>query len=112
VVRVHYDEDLASHIGPKPCAGTREDVGEASAGERVGQPLSHEILIVLGLPTRLVTRKAIPGARNRERSTGPGGVVESGMLRRSVCGNREISGLTTGNVNAVVRIGKVRNRSR
>jgi hypothetical protein len=47
-VQVHYDEGVAIHIGPEPCAGIREDVGEASAGERVGQPLSREINLVPG----------------------------------------------------------------
>jgi len=42
-VKVHYDEGVAIHIGPKPCADMREDVGEASVGERVGQTLSREI---------------------------------------------------------------------
>jgi hypothetical protein len=32
-VQVHYDEGIANRIGPEPCAGIREDVGEASAGE-------------------------------------------------------------------------------
>ena len=40
-MQVHYDEGIANHIGPEPCAGIREDVGEASAGERAGQPLSR-----------------------------------------------------------------------
>jgi hypothetical protein len=40
-VKVHYDEGLAIHIGPKPCACLREKVGEASAGECTGQPLSR-----------------------------------------------------------------------
>jgi hypothetical protein len=35
-VKVHYDEGLAIHIGPKPCACLREKVGEASAGECTG----------------------------------------------------------------------------
>ena len=48
-MRVHYDEGVANHIGPEPCAGIREDVGEASVGERAGQPLSRD-------------RKLIPGA--------------------------------------------------
>jgi hypothetical protein len=39
-VQVHYGEGLAIHTGPEPCVGTREDVGEASAGEPTGQPLS------------------------------------------------------------------------
>jgi hypothetical protein len=41
-VQVRCDEGVASHIGPEPCAGIREDVGEASVGEHIGQPLSHE----------------------------------------------------------------------
>jgi hypothetical protein len=41
-VKVHYDEGVAIHIGPEPCACIREDAGEASVGERIGQPLSHE----------------------------------------------------------------------
>ena len=48
-MQVHCDEGIANHIGPKPCAGIREDVGEASAGVRAGQPLSRE-------------RKLVPGA--------------------------------------------------
>jgi hypothetical protein len=35
VVQVHFDEGVAIHIGPEPCAGVREDVGEASAGEHI-----------------------------------------------------------------------------
>ena len=42
-MQVHCDEGVAIRIGPEPCAGAREGVGEASVGERVGQPLSREI---------------------------------------------------------------------
>ena len=48
-MQVHYDEGVANHIDPEPCADIREDVGEASVGERAGQPLSCD-------------RKLIPGA--------------------------------------------------
>ena len=41
-MQVHYDEGIANHIGPKPCAVGREAGGEASAGVRIGQPLSRE----------------------------------------------------------------------
>jgi hypothetical protein len=41
-VRVRRDEGLAIRIGPEPCAVVREGAGEASAGERAGQPLSRE----------------------------------------------------------------------
>jgi hypothetical protein len=47
--RVIRNADFAFALGPKPCAGVREDVGEASTGECAGQPLSRE-------------RKLIPGA--------------------------------------------------
>jgi len=42
VGRVHCDEGVATHIGSEPCADLREDVGEASVGERTGLPLSCE----------------------------------------------------------------------
>ena len=48
-MRVPRDEGIANHIGPEPCAGIREGVGEASAGIREGQPLSRD-------------RKLVPGA--------------------------------------------------
>jgi len=48
-VQVHYGEGVAIHTGPKPCVVVREGGGEASAGERTGQPLSRE-------------RSEIPGA--------------------------------------------------
>src|SRR5215471_13662503 len=41
-VQVPCDEGIANHIGPKPCAGTREGDGEASVGVRAGQPLSRD----------------------------------------------------------------------
>ena len=47
-MQVHYGEGVAIHTGPEPCAGTREGAGEASAGERIGQPLSREIRNVSG----------------------------------------------------------------
>jgi len=40
-VQVHYDEGIANHIGPEPCVVGREAGGEASAGVRIGQPLSR-----------------------------------------------------------------------
>ena len=47
-MQVRCDEGLASHIGPEPCAGIREDTGEASVGDRIGQTLSREIDVILG----------------------------------------------------------------
>lgn len=42
IVRVHHNEGVANHIGPKPCVRVREGTGEASAGVWAGQPLSRE----------------------------------------------------------------------
>ena len=47
-MQVHCDEGVANYIGPKPCADIREEVGEASVGERAGQPLSRERKPFLG----------------------------------------------------------------
>ena len=58
-MQVHCDEGIANHIGPEPCAGAREDVGEASVGERIGQPLSLENIFPLGAdaePPRVLRR--------------------------------------------------------
>jgi hypothetical protein len=52
-VRVHYDEGIANHIGPEPCASD----GEASVGECISQPSSRE-------------SQAIPGADAVERAEG------------------------------------------
>ena len=47
-MQVHCDEGVANYIGPKPCADICEEVGEASVGERAGQPLSRERKLFLG----------------------------------------------------------------
>jgi len=41
-VRVLRSEGVANHTGPEPCGRVREDTVEASAGERIGQPLSRD----------------------------------------------------------------------
>ena len=40
-MQVHCDEGVANHIGLEPCVAVREDGSEASAEERIGQPLSR-----------------------------------------------------------------------
>ena len=48
-MRVRRDKCVASHIGPEPCAGNRDEgVGEASVGVRAGQPLSHDRIAIPG----------------------------------------------------------------
>ena len=41
-MQVHHDEGVANRIDPESCADTREGIGEALTGERIGQPLSRE----------------------------------------------------------------------
>jgi len=49
MVQVHHEEGVATRLGPESCVFIREDEGEASTGERTGQPLSREISIPLGV---------------------------------------------------------------
>ena len=46
-----YGEGVASHTGPKPCAGARKGTGEASAGAPAGRVLSRESMDQIGVPT-------------------------------------------------------------
>ena len=109
-MKVLYGEGVASHIGPEPCAGTREGDGEASVGERIGQPWSRESKIVSGADVFVNTEGNMDGASARVPAQ-PGVVGDPGMCGRSLCGNREISGLASGGI-PLVRIGKTRSRSR
>jgi hypothetical protein len=73
-------EGVASHHGPKPCAGGGNVAGEASAGVRTGQPWSSEIS-TLGAPTAWICREGHAGRRDRrEWRSGP---TESKTLARA-----------------------------
>jgi hypothetical protein len=63
-VQVHCDEGVANRIGPEPCVGIREDDGEASTGERIGQPLSRENLKVPGADVFIITEGNMDGRVN------------------------------------------------
>ena len=109
-MRVHHDEGVAIRIGPEPCVGIREGVGEASVGERIGQPLSRESKKVSGADVVINTEgnmdgSVIASARPTRRGRRPWHVWtlfvrESGDLR---FGQRGIPR---------VRIGKTRSQSR
>ena len=110
-MKVHYDEGVANHIGPEPCAGVREDIGEASAGDRIGQPLSREIDVILGADAVLLAEgntdgRAIASARPAQRGLRPWHVRtllvrEPGDLMSDQGGSPSLA-----------RIGKARSRSR
>ena len=88
-MRVHYDEGIAIHIGPEPCGGTREGIGEASAGDRAGQPLSRERNSIR-VPTPSDPRKATRTGALARAPGRSGEVQDPGMYGRSLTGNREI----------------------
>jgi hypothetical protein len=94
-VKVLYDEDLASHIVPKPCVVSREGQGEASAGDHAGWPSSRESRKSRA-PTRLPTRKATWAVASSRGTVRPGVVRDPSMHGRSWPGNREISSLAGG----------------
>jgi hypothetical protein len=70
-VKVHYDEGVANHIGPEPCAGN----GEASVGECIGQPWSR-------------ARHFIPGADAVEPAEGNTQGRDSASVRKTRRGRR------------------------
>ena len=112
-MQVHCDEGVANYIGPKPCADIREEVGEASVGERAGQPLSRERKLFLGADAVCVAEgKTFECAIASTRATRRGRrtwhartlfVREPGDLR---------VGHTSSQGGEVARVGKVKSRSR
>lgn len=47
-MQVRCDEGIANHIDPESCVAHREVRGEALTGVRIGQPLSHDSLLIPG----------------------------------------------------------------
>jgi hypothetical protein len=87
-VEVRHGEGVATHIGPEPCIPGREARGEASAGERIGQPLSR-VRIIPGADAVVMAEGNMRSASTRVlRQLGV--VRDPGMCRRSLRGNREI----------------------
>lgn len=110
-MQVHYDEGVATHIGPESCAGSHEAVREALTGAHAGQPLSRERLHISGAD-------AVPTA---EGNTNGHAIASDRPTRRGrrpwhawTLLVREPGDLVVGQsgVLLLVRIGKVRSRSR
>src|SRR6266700_3015462 len=69
MVQVHHDEGVANRIDPESCADTREGIGEALTGERIGQPLSRESTLILGADVVPVTEGNTDGRDNASGQT-------------------------------------------
>ena len=110
-MKVHYDEGVATHIGPEPCIVVRENGDAASAGESIGQPLSLENYILLG--RRHVTHR---GRQHIRRAIASVWTAQRGQRHWHVrkLFVREPGDPATDHRHsaAVVRIGKARSRSR
>ena len=111
MVQVHHDEGVAIHIGPEPCVGAREGAGEASAGERTGQPLSRENTLFPGANVVPLTEGNTDGRDIASAQTARRGRrhwhVRTLLAREPgdpTSDHRRVAGL--------VRIGKARSRSR
>jgi len=88
---------------------TREGQGEALTGDHIGQPLSRDNLLIPSADTFRGVEGNTQGRAMRvpERL---GAVVDPGMCRRTLYGNREI--LVLAGSGTPVRIGKARSHSR
>ena len=93
-MEVLCDEGLASHIGPESCGAAREDRDEALTGERAGRPLSRDSQLQRGADVVELHGRQHGRVRYCEHPSGPRVVVDPGMHRSSLLGNREISRLT------------------
>ena len=93
-MRVLYDEDLASHIGPESCGAAPEGRCEALTGERAGRPLSRDSQKQRGADVVGLHGRQYGRVRYCEHSSGPRVVEDPGMHGSSLFGNREISRLT------------------
>src|ERR1700747_3795941 len=97
MVQVHHDEGVANRIDPESCADTREGIGEAWIGERIGQPLSRESTLIPGADVVPVTEGNTDGRDNASAQTARCGLRhwhvrtlfawEPGDLRRGARGN-------------------------
>ena len=110
-MRVRRDEGVATHIGPEPCAVIREGVGEASAGERTGQPLSRESDYLRGADAVTLAEGNMDGHVSASvRSTLRG--LRPWHVRTLLVREPGDLQLDHSHVEGVVRIGKARSRSR
>jgi hypothetical protein len=110
-VRVRRDEGVAIRVGPEPCAGIREGVGEASAGECAGQPLSRVSDFLRGADTVTFVEGNTDGHVTASVCLTPRGLRpwHVRMLLAREPGDLQLDHLPC---NGMVRIGKARSRSR
>ena len=110
-MQVHHDEGVANRIDPESCADTREGIGEALTGERIGQPSSRESTLIPGADVVPVTEGNMDGRDNASAQTARRGLRHwhvRTLLAREPGDPRSDHRRDAG----AVRIGKARSRSR
>jgi len=108
-VEVLYSEGVASRTGPEPCAVARKGGGEASAGERTGQPLSRERILIPGADAVARAEGETDGCATASTWTSRRG-RRTWHVRTPL--EREPGDPSSGRHIVTVRIGKARSRSR
>ncbi len=110
-MKVHCNEGVAIHIGPKPCVPTREGVGEASVGVRAGQPWSRERISLQGADA---VRRAEGHTGRHASASAPAALRGRRPWHARTLVAREPGDLRVGpcRLHARVRIGKARSPSR
>lgn len=113
-MQVPYGEGVANHTGLEPCADVRKGAGEASAEERIGQPLNRERPIIPGADTVPNVEGHTHGRATRERPDDPAWSQTLACAEASCTGTGRSHGRPAAleMVAALVRIGKARSRSR
>jgi len=111
-VQVHYDEGVASHIGPESCVSYREVRHEALTGVRIGQSFSHDRVLIPGADAVQkaegnMLERAIASARTTRRGRRPWHVR---MLLAREPGDLQSDRRCS--LRSAARIGKARSRSR
>jgi hypothetical protein len=89
-VQVSYGEGSATHTGPESCVHSREGMGEALTGERMGQPSSREN-IVSSVADMFHFMEGNTSRRAMRAPGRAGAVTDPGTCGRSLRGNREVS---------------------
>ena len=110
-MKVLYSEGVATHTGPEPCVVVRKGEGEASAGERIGQPLSRERSLNPSSRRRAKSGRRQGGARHRER-LGPSARSETLACADAPCLGTGRPCIRPFVLSRAVRVGKARSRSR
>ena len=110
-MQVRYGEGVAIHTGPEPCVVGREDDNEASAGERIGQPLSRESAKVSGADAVSDAEGNMDGRVNASARTTRRGRRHWHVRTLFVREPRDLM-VDQGGMPSLTRIGKARSRSR